>query len=325
MFPIAMHPRLTTSTLIARVRLGEFRDDVTGTPRQSAVREARIVQPERTMIKLLLIVASAAVAMAIGVRRLEPGFAFFPERGEQTTPAAVGIRFEPATIHTADGEQLRGWLMHAPTSPRARVLYFHGNGGNLSVWLPIVAGIVRQGYTVAAFDYRGYGLSSGHPSESGLYHDVDAALEWAHAATGTDRAVVYWGRSLGTTMAAYAAAKRPPLALILESGFPDARSLVRSSPVLRILSTFSSYRFPTTEYLDKVAAPVLVMHGDSDHVVPFAAGQSLYESITGPKEWFTIAGADHNDAVPPDAAAYWERVDRFVGRHAEPPADADNR
>ncbi len=104
-------------------------------------------------------------------------------------------------------------------------------------------------------------------------------------------------------MAAYAASKRPPHALILESGFPDARTFVRRSPVLRVLSIFSSYRFPTTEYLDQVAAPVLVMHGDDDRVVPFAAGQSLYESIKGPKKWFTIAGADHNDAVPPDAAS----------------------
>ena len=72
--------------------------------------------------------------------------------------------------------------MPAEVAPRALVLYFHGNGGNLSVWLPILAGVAREGFTVAAIDYRGYGKSSGTPSEKGLYRDVDAALASDRAA-----------------------------------------------------------------------------------------------------------------------------------------------
>ncbi len=193
------------------------------------------------------------------------------------------------------------------------MLYFHGNGGNLSIWLPILAGIVRQGYTVAAFDYRGYGASTGRPTERGLYTDVDAVLQWAYdSAPGA--ATVYWGRSLGTTMAAYAATKRAPRALILESGFPDAGTLLRNSLALRFLSLFSSYRFPTATYLEHVKCPVLVMHGDEDGVVPLAAGQALHASIDGPKEWFTITGAGHNDVMPPDPDEYWARVRRFIAQ-----------
>ena len=105
-------------------------------------------------------------------------FAFFPSAGEHPTPDDLGLTFERATLSTSDGERLRGWLLPS-SAAKALVVYFHGNGGNLSVWLPILAGLHRQGFTVAAIDYRGYGASTGRPSEQGLYRDVDAALEWA--------------------------------------------------------------------------------------------------------------------------------------------------
>ena len=198
------------------------------------------------MVNLLVAAALAMIVLALGVRWLEPRFAFFPSAGEQDTPAALGVRFEGATLTTQDGEQLRGWFVPS-AAPRALVVYFHGNGGNLSVWLPILAEIQKQGFSVAAIDYRGYGASTGRPTEQGLYKDVDAALEWSRRLVTAGVPVVYWGRSLGTTMAAYAAAKRRPGALILESGFPSARSVLRGSPLLAFLSVFSTYRFPTAE------------------------------------------------------------------------------
>jgi uncharacterized protein len=263
------------------------------------------------MVKLLVVVALFVGGLALLVRMLESSAAFFPSRGESATPAGVGIPFDPVTLRTEDGEALRGWLMRADP-PRALVLYFHGNGGNLSVWLPILAGVVRHGYSVAAFDYRGYGLSSGSPSERGLYRDADAALRWAWSAAEPGQPVVYWGRSLGATMAAYAATRRVPRALILEAGFPDARALLPRRSVIGLLATFSSFRFPTSEYLRDVTCPVLVMHGDADSVVPFSAGQQLFDAVTGQKQWLTIPGGDHNDAAPKNAEAYWATVDRFI-------------
>jgi len=181
------------------------------------------------------------------------------------------------------------------------------------VWAPILAGIHRRGYAIHAFDYRGYGESTGRPSEQGLYRDVDAALGWAWEGAG-QAPLVYWGRSLGTTMAAYAASKRAPAGLILESGFVDARSLLRASPPMALLSLLASYRFPTARWLDEVRVPVLVMHGDRDRVIPFANGQALFERIAAPKQFVTIRGADHNDAAPPDPQAYWTAIDAFAQR-----------
>jgi uncharacterized protein len=275
-------------------------------------------------IALILVALVALVAfMAVLVRLSESSFAFFPIAGETTTPLEFGLPYETISIATGDGEQLRAWAI-APAAEsvaerhyvrderRARIVYFHGNGGNLSNWAPILAGITRQGYSVLAFDYRGYGKSTGYPSERGLYRDVDAVVK--HFLEGPQRGVpvVYWGRSLGAAMAAYAATVRAPDGLILESAFPDGRALVRSSPPMAILSLFSTYRFPAAQFMQRVRAPVLMMHGDGDSVVPFGLGQALFETIHEPKRFFTIRGGDHNDAAPRDPRAYWEAVGEFV-------------
>lgn len=252
-----------------------------------------------------------ALGLVVGVRFLEPAFAFFPTAGETETPRDAGVPFEASTVTTRDGERLRVWTLPHP-APRALVVYFHGNGGNLSVWSPILAGVQRQGFTVIAFDYRGYGASSGHPTERGLYSDVDAIID-AFARTNRNAIpIIFWGRSLGTTMAAYAATIRQPDGVILESGFPDARSVTRSSPVLAFLFVFSTYRFPTADLMKKVNAPVLVMHGDNDSVIPYELGRALFDRIDGPKQFVTLHRADHNDATPPDAAAYWNAVGSFA-------------
>ena len=220
------------------------------------------------MLTVALGLLAALVVLTTLVRLLEPRFAFFPTSGESVTPRDFGIDYDSVTVRTRDGERLCSWSLACPTA-RARIVYFHGNGGNLSVWTPIVVGIARRGYEVLAFDYRGYGLSSGRPTERGMYRDVDAVVErfWRDAPSGTP--TVYWGRSLGVAMAAYAATVRAPDGLILESGFPDARSLIRTSPVLAFLALFSTYRFPCSQFINRLGTrvPVLVVHGDDDHVV----------------------------------------------------------
>jgi fermentation-respiration switch protein FrsA (DUF1100 family) len=258
-----------------------------------------------------IVVIGALAALAVLVRAIEPRLAFFPLAGETTTPRAFGVRYEALTIPTRDGQRLHAWLMPADT-PRAQIIYFHGNGGNLSVWAPILANLTPRGYSVLAFDYRGYGLSTGRPSERGLYRDVDAVLDHAWRVADQHTPIVYWGRSLGTAKAAYAASIRPPDGLILEAGFPDAGALTRSIPPLAFLGLFSSYRFPTAEFLRQVPAPTLVMHGDVDTVVPFALGRALFDRLAGAKQFVTIHGGDHNDVAPPDAAAYWGAVGAFI-------------
>jgi fermentation-respiration switch protein FrsA (DUF1100 family) len=263
------------------------------------------------VLSLVVGIAVAVLGLAAAVRVLEPNFAFFPAAGETTTPADFGVPFERLSIRTADGVELHGWLLTHP-APRAQILYSHGNGGNLSVWAPLLVGIQRHGYSVRAFDYRGYGLSTGRPTEQGLYRDIDAIVGSMTKTTGNDLPVIFWGRSLGATMAAYAATIESPDALILESGFPHAKSVLRASPVLAVAGMFSSYRFATADFLAKVRVPVLVMHGDRDSVIPFSLGRALFDRIAGPKRFVTISGGDHNDLEPADPKAYWQAVEALV-------------
>jgi uncharacterized protein len=259
---------------------------------------------------LLIWGLAASVLMLVLVRWMEPRFAFFPTPGESETPRDSGVPFDAISIDTADGERLRAWMMSA-ASPRANVVYFHGNGANLSNWSPILTAIVQHGYSVFAFDYRGYGLSTGHPTERGLYRDIDAVVKQSRTGRSESIPTIYWGRSLGAAMAAYAATVQPPDGMILESGFVHARAAIRGSPILVVLSVFSSYRFPTAEFVNRTNRPVLVMHGNRDSVIPFTLGRELFDSLTVPKEFVVIEGGDHNDDVPRAAGAYWSAVSRF--------------
>jgi uncharacterized protein len=261
------------------------------------------------MLRIVLLLVTVVLGLTFFVRWLEPRFAFFPTRGESSTPSEYGVPFTSATLTTSDGEVLHAWHLRA-ANPRALVVYFHGNGGNLSVWAPILADLARHGYDVFAVDYRGYGASSGRPTEAGLYRDADAVVQQVSGLAG-GRPVIYWGRSLGTAIAAYAASRHRPDGIILESGFSDAMAIVRASPLLRFLSMFSTYRFETAKWLEHVDAPALVLHGDADSVIPYVLGRDLFDRMKGDKAFVTIPGGDHNDATPADDRLYWDAIDNF--------------
>ena len=242
----------------------------------------------------------------------EARLVFFPYKGEEATPASLGIPYGAVSLRTADGERLMAWQLE-PARPVADVVYFHGNGGNLSVWLPVLAALHAFDLRVLAVDYRGYGLSTGAPTEDGLYRDAESVVRHAVAARGAaPRPLIYWGRSLGGPVAAYATRVVPPDGLVLESTFPDKAAVVRSHPVLRVLNLFAAYRFPTAELLQGFPGPLLIVHGDGDRIIPFALGRELDERLTMPRRLVRIPGADHNDFFAPSRQDYWQPILEFV-------------
>lgn len=267
-------------------------------------------------LRRLLVVVAAAVVLKLLIPALERRLVFFPFAGEDANPASLGIPYHAVTLTTSDGERLVLWVLE-PEHPLADVVYFHGNGGNLSVWLPVLAGLYQRQLRVLAVDYRGYGLSTGTPSEEGLYRDAEAVVRYAQAHRSTNRPLVYWGRSLGGAVAARATQMASPDGLILESTFPDKASVIRYHPLFRPLNVFSSYRFSTLESLRGFTKPVLVMHGDRDSIVPYSLGRELFDGLSGPKTFATLEGADHNDAFEASNREYWEPVVAFVERLAE--------
>ncbi|MFQ5738976.1 MAG: alpha/beta hydrolase [Acidobacteriota bacterium] len=253
-----------------------------------------------------------AVAAKLLVTWLEPRLTFHPTRGLSTRPRGVDTRVRELEIETEDGETICVWSLERK-NPLAEILFFHGNRGNLSLWSPLLSRMSAEGYSVAALDYRGYGTSSGSPTEAGLYRDTTAfvAYFWRHLNRST-APVVYWGRSLGGVTGSFATTLRPPQGLILESTFPDKKTLMGHRRLLRWASLFSRYKLPVAEFLNGLSCPTLVIQGDSDPVVPLAVGRNLFERIPARKEFFLMAGAGHGDTHEVHPTLYWRRIRQFI-------------
>ena len=242
----------------------------------------------------------------------EPHMAFFPWAGVQDTPAAAGVQYADHSIRTADGETLHGWWMEHPAA-KAQVVYWHGNGGNLSLWSPVLTDLHRHGFSVFAVDYRGYGASTGRPSQNGVYRDGEAATAYfLEKLRKPAMPVVFWGRSLGCSVASWAATKSAPDGLVLESPFPDVAAVFAGNPVMRVASVFSSYTFATARHLEQYSGPRLVVHGEADSIIPFAAGRRVYDRArTSRKTFVALPGLDHNDPHTTHPA-YWKAIEEFL-------------
>ena len=259
----------------------------------------------------LVPLVAVALALKLLVVFLEPHLTFFPIKGQQSTPASK-ISHKELSLKTSDGENIHAWLLQ-PSDSQATVVFFHGNGGNLSLWQSFIEDMYHHSLTVLAVDYRGYGKSSGSPSEQGLYRDTEALLEtfWREIHQ-PDQVVFYWGKSLGGPVAAYATTLRKPDGLILEATFPNKKSLLNHYPILKFLSLFSTYQFPTTKFLEGFSRPTLLIHGQKDEVVPFSEGEKLFEHLRAPKYFHAVPGAGHNDLHLLDHSHYWGRVTHFI-------------
>lgn len=272
-----------------------------------------------SLLLLLVSVSSMAVGALLllywAVPRLERSYVFRPSRTVRRTPAAAGIPFDRFLIETPDGCRLSAWSIRPP-SPLAQIVYFHGNSGNLGLLIEVLAQFYQHGLSVLAFDYRGYGSSTGVPCEEGLYRDglAVSAFHRKHLST-PGLPTIFWGRSLGGPVAATVAGQVRPQGLVLETTFLSKSSLVKHYPSeLRFFNIFSRVKLETARALRTSSFPILVIHGDQDQTVPLAAGQALYRKLRGPKEFFRVEGADHVNIHSHDAERYMRRVLKFVTR-----------
>ena len=195
-------------------------------------------------------------------------------------------------------------------NPRARytVLFSHGNGEHLGHDLPFLRQMRDAGFSVLAYDYSGYGLSTGRPSERAAYGDIDAAYAYLTGDAGVPaERIIAHGRSLGGAVAADLASRRPVAGLVLESTFTTIFRVVRSYPLVPF------DRFRTVDKLPRVQAPVLVIHGTDDGVVAFAHGRRLYDLAPAPKGRLWVDGAGHNDLQWVAGERYWDALRQFAG------------
>jgi len=252
---------------------------------------------------------------------LEDKFAFHPSRVVEMTPQAVGLAFEDVRLATPDGQALAGWWL--PGEPGApAILFMHGNAGNISHRLHTLALLRQAGFAILIFDYRGYGDSTGAPSEEGLYEDARAA--WDHVTRERSFApgrVVLYGESIGTAPALnlaheLAAAGRPgPGALVLEGAFTSALEMGRRIFPFLPLKLILKMKMENREAIKDVTAPTLFIHGAEDEIVPLRMGRELFAgSPAEMKEFAEVPQAMHNSVWMLGGEEVRNVVEDFVGR-----------
>lgn len=230
---------------------------------------------------------------------------YFPTRALDGTPAELGLAHTDLDIPTADGERLHGWWIPSRRRPAiAHVLFFHGNGGNISHRIAHAGVLTDAGLDVLLFDYRGYGRSTGAVGEAGTYRDARAARGALLAQPGVEAtAIVYLGESLGGAVATELALSDPPAGLVLQSTFTSVRDMARLHyPV--IPGALVPDVYPTVDRIARVRCPVLIVHGDQDDIVPVDHGRALLAAATGNKRLEIVPDASHNDLLTAMGAGY---------------------
>lgn len=254
---------------------------------------------ERTM-SLALAILAAYVVMAIAVFLLAERLIFQP-------PAASYARDDRLIyIPVAEGSSIAA--LYLPNdSARATIIYSHGNAEDIGHLAPFLDEMRSAGFSVLAYDYRGYGHSSATaPTVRGACEDIAAAYRYVRDSLRVPpRRIVLYGRSVGSGPATHLAAREEIGGLILEGAFVSAYRVVTRIPL------FPLDRFPNLRNLAQVHVPVLVIHGMQDEVIPFVHGQRLFNAARGPKDRLWVAGAHHNDLVDVAGQAYWNALRAF--------------
>jgi fermentation-respiration switch protein FrsA (DUF1100 family) len=232
---------------------------------------------------------------------------YFPDPVRRS-PASVGLaRGEEALLQTSDGERVLAWHV-PPRGDRPVVLYFQGNGGGLDLRADRFRRLVADGTGLLALNYRGYGGSSDKPTEPGLLRDAAALYDFAAARYPAGR-LVLWGESLGTGVAVGLGAERPVGRVLLESPFTSTADVAAAIYWFVPVRWLMHDQFRSDLRVGKITAPVLVVHGMRDGVVPFAFGERLFEMIRAPKHLMPLPGAGHNDH---DSFGMVEKVRPFL-------------
>ncbi|MDZ7702880.1 MAG: alpha/beta hydrolase [Trueperaceae bacterium] len=218
----------------------------------------------------------------------EDNLVYFPTERIVATPADYGLAYESVTLRTQDGVRIAAWeLPAAPSAPW--LIYFHGNGQNISQYLPLTTRLQKLGLNVLSPDYRGYGQSEGTPSEQGLYLDALAAYQHLRDKGVAPEDIVLYGFSLGTGVAVDLAARVEVGAVVLEAPYTSLPEVARA--LYRIVPTsLMRNRFDSADKIARVDAPILFIHAQDDQTVPYSQGRRLFELAAEPKRFVDIDG-----------------------------------
>jgi len=240
-------------------------------------------------ILLMLVIGLAGYFKLFGSRLI-----FYPER---TLAGVPGIPFEDVRFTADDGTRLHGWFIPFKDSQRVFIIS-HGNAGNIGD-RSLMGEYVHQEFqsNILMYDYRGYGQSEGKPSESGVYSDLRGALGYMLSRGFPPKSVYLIGQSLGGAVTVEVASQQSVAGVILEAPLPSVRTLARHYAFSLPIDYFLSARFDSLSKIHNVRAPIVVVHGKGDPVIPFDLGQRLFNEASEPKRFFPVDAEIHEGVL----------------------------
>ncbi len=243
----------------------------------------------------------------------EDVFVFQPSAWDDRNWAQIsGLPLEEVWLPVDDTVTIFGWFIDAgPTNPV--LLWCHGNAGNVSHRLENIRQLYQRRISVMIFDYRGYGRSTGVPSEAGFYQDGLASYDYLirQRRIAPERLIIF-GRSLGAGVAGEVAIRRPSAGLIVEGSFPSIQAMSDHHYFGIPTRWLMEVDFNLAEKVRALHVPLLVIHGEQDSIVPLALGRQVFEAAPEPKRWYVVSGADHNDVPFVGGELYFREIATFI-------------
>ena len=246
------------------------------------------------LIRVARICVLTLLGVTLYVRIFEKRLVYYPSKELVGHPR---LPYEDVFFRASDGVRLHGWFMPRQHTG-AVVIVSHGNAGNISDRYEMGEYLTQElDVNVLMYDYRGYGMSEGEPSEEGTYSDIRGAYAYIRSRGYPPSMVFVFGQSLGTAIAIDLAAQETVGGIILEAPFTSVRALARHLTFGLPIDYLLTIRYDSLSKTDGIRAPVAVIHSRRDPVIPFALGMDLYQQLPGPKRFFEVQGEIHEGAL----------------------------
>lgn len=248
------------------------------------------------------------------LRYIEKHTLFYPNKEIEYSPKESGLDFEDIFFKTQDNLRLNAWFIPAQGA-KFTLLICHGNAGNISHRLEKIIFFHKLGCNVFIFDYRGYGLSQGSPSEGGLYIDTKAAYDYLLSRSIPENQIIGFGESLGSAFIIDLAFRYKMRALIVEGSFSNAKDMARSAYPYLPYWLFS-LRLDSESKIKSIKITKLIIHSLNDEIVPYKLGRKLYDAAVEPKEFLQIHGG-HNSCFYDSEGLLRQKLADFLNRLAD--------
>ncbi len=238
-------------------------------------------------------------------------FLFYPTHDIAVTPDQAGLVYSEQFLDLPGGEKIHSWYLPGD-SAKPTVLFLHGNGGNVGHRIEHLQFLFSLGVNTLIIDYRGYGRSSGKPSETNMYADAELAYDWLTQEKGVPVEKLFlFGESIGGAVAVDLASRKKVAGVIVESSFTSLRDIAHHSFPLVPTGLLLRSDFNSIAKLPLVSAPILVTHSPDDDIIPFFFGQRLFESAKPPKKFVRLFGG-HNDRAYLTDPVYIQSFRQFL-------------